>query len=220
MFHTVFSALMTWRRVLTPKLFHFHLNESNYSIPAWIISSYLKAINEGCVVFFLLFKFTKVTASPSFDKKPHWVGWTYVTSSWEHCTVVRTMFSRYCIHSAAVQWPLSHQLYSTQGAAMVRHLEMQITLQESTGGQFCLCMSSQYHIRDVSRWDMFETCQINSTQTTVGHNPQIYVILTSWIAICKTVFNENCLSHISKRSSRLGPISSKTIALYLPHGPK
>lgn len=45
-------------------------------------------------------------------------------------------------------------------------------------------------------------------------------ILTNCRAIIHTVFNVNRLPHKSKRSSRLGPSSSITSALYLPHGPK
>jgi len=36
----------------------------------------------------------------------------------------------------------------------------------------------------------------------------------------RTVFSENSRPHISNKSSRLGPRSSMTKALYLPHGPK
>lgn len=44
--------------------------------------------------------------------------------------------------------------------------------------------------------------------------------LTSCMAIMSTVFKEKVLSQRSNRSSRLGPRSSRTIALYLPQGPK
>ncbi len=46
------------------------------------------------------------------------------------------------------------------------------------------------------------------------------VCLTSCMAIMSTVFRENVRSQRSNRSSKLGPSSSRTIALYLPHGPK
>lgn len=36
----------------------------------------------------------------------------------------------------------------------------------------------------------------------------------------RTVLSENSRPHISNKSSRLGPRSSMTKALYLPHGPK
>jgi len=40
------------------------------------------------------------------------------------------------------------------------------------------------------------------------------------VAIMRTVLSENSRPHISNKSSRLGPRSSMTKALYLPHGPK
>lgn len=36
----------------------------------------------------------------------------------------------------------------------------------------------------------------------------------------RTVLSENSRPHISNKSSRLGPRSSMTKALYFPHGPK
>jgi len=36
----------------------------------------------------------------------------------------------------------------------------------------------------------------------------------------RTVLSENSRPHISNKSSRLGPSSSITKALYFPHGPK
>ena len=43
---------------------------------------------------------------------------------------------------------------------------------------------------------------------------------TNCKAIIRTFFRENLRPQRSNRSSRLGPISSMTSALYLPHGPK
>ena len=46
------------------------------------------------------------------------------------------------------------------------------------------------------------------------------LFLTNCIAIISTVLSEKVLLQRSKTSSKLGPSSSSTIALYLPHGPK
>lgn len=64
-----------------------------------------------------------------------------------------------------------------------------------------------------------------STQNPPHSNQQPHlwphiIILTSWMAIINTVLSEKLLLQRSKRSSKLGPSSSSTIALYLPHGPK
>jgi hypothetical protein len=45
-------------------------------------------------------------------------------------------------------------------------------------------------------------------------------LFTSCMAIIKTVFRLNFLSHKSNKSSKLGPSNSNTRALYLLHGPK
>lgn len=44
--------------------------------------------------------------------------------------------------------------------------------------------------------------------------------LTNWMAIINTVFKVKVLSQRSNKSSKLGPRSSSTMALYFPHGPK
>lgn len=86
-------------------------------------------------------------------------------------------------------------------------------------------------IDQASGVDKLHTCYLRSEEGKTSTNTKKYsnkrtffelktFVFTNCMAIIRTVFREKVRSQRSKRSSKLGPSSSRTIALYFPHGPK